>query len=650
MSFWDAVLPGALLYLLASATLPWLSRDNALGRTFALAICVALSWRYMFWRIFYTIPAPDAPLDFVTGVTFAGLEFLSMVGTTASLIFLMRTRNRSAEANRNVPWLLGQETRPKIDVLICTYNEDHNILERTIIGAGAMTYPNYKVWVCDDGRRPWLRDLCAQHGVGYLTRSDNAHAKAGNINAALKILAAQEQPPEFVSILDADFVPLPEFLTRATSLMRDADVGVVQTPQHFFNPDPIQSNLSLTRVFPDEQRFFFDIVMASKDAWNAAFCCGTSSVIRFDALQIIGGFPTDSVTEDYLVSLRLRQKGFRTVYLNEVLSLGLAPEGLAEYTVQRSRWCLGLVQICRGPSGPLRIGNRLPMVDRIMLVEAFLQWSATHAFRLLGIIVPAFYLLFNIQAVHADAVEAVAYVLPFFVAHSVTFLWLTERRVLPLMADLYQLLCAREVLKAVFAGLLRPNGQKFKVTAKGGDRSKMFVQWPMLRIFLVYLGLTIAGIENAFLVDPTRNLAESSAIALFWSWYNIVVLLLACFVCIEQQQRRKSDRFPTNEIIALHRGEHRHIFQARDISVSDIRLLGAPPCAIGDTVTIEIGRLKLRAVVERNTDDGFALQFEPGTQNRIDVTRHIFSGRYSATVQSIVPSRVVRAVTARVMR
>jgi len=94
--------------------------------------------------------------------------------------------------------------------------------------------------------------------------------------------------------------------------------------------------------------------MASKDAWNAAFCCGTSSIIRFAPLMAIGGFPTDSVTEDYLLTLRLRQVGFRTVYLNERLSLGLAPEGLREYIGQRSRWCLGFMQICVGRSGPLR--------------------------------------------------------------------------------------------------------------------------------------------------------------------------------------------------------------------------------------------------------------------------------------------------------
>lgn len=154
--------------------------------------------------------------------------------------------------------------------------------------------------------------------------------------------------------------------------MRDPRVAVVQTPQHFFNEDPVQSNLSLSKVFPDEQRYFFDVVMTSKDAWGAAFCCGTSSLIRFDALIGIGGFPTDSVTEDYLLSLRLRQAGFQTVYLNQQLSLGLVPEGLAEYTTQRGRWCLGFEQICMGASSPLRLGNNLPLIHRIMLLETFI--------------------------------------------------------------------------------------------------------------------------------------------------------------------------------------------------------------------------------------------------------------------------------------
>jgi cellulose synthase (UDP-forming) len=650
MGYFDALLPALVIALLASAVLPWVNRNNTFVRTCAILISLGLGWRYMTWRIFDTVPSANSPVDFLVGAIFTAVEALTMLGATASQMFLTRTRNRTAEANRNVPKLLAQPALPKVDVLICTYNEDESILERTIIGSLAINYPNFRVWVCDDGRRPWLDALCEKHGVGYLTRSDNAHAKAGNINSALKVLDALEERPDFISILDADFVPLPEFLTRALSLALKDEVGVVQTPQHFFNPDPIQSNLALTRVWPDEQRFFFDIVMASKDAWNAAFCCGTSSVIRFDALQSIGGFPTDSVTEDYLLSLRLREKGFNTIYLNEALSLGLAPEGLAEYTGQRSRWALGFVQICRGPSGPLKIGNGLPIVDRIMLCETFLHWSATHLFRLLGAIVPALYLLFGIEAVHANVIDAIWYLAPFLAAQIAISVWLTEGRVLPLMSDLYQMLCSTEVLKAVASGILRPKGQKFKVTAKGGDRSKQFIQWPLLRIFGSLLALTLLGIANAFLIDQARPLAESSAIALFWSWYNIVVLTLCCYVCAEQQQRRDGERFDVRVPVRLAAGGVLHEYFASDISVSGMHLLGDLPLPLGTSVRVRFADVCVDAHIQRKTQNGFGLRFENSDRSRAPLLRFIFSGRTSTSVRQIKPHLVAKALAARVLR
>jgi len=650
MNYFDALLPAFIIGLLAAAILPWVNRNNTVVRTCAVIICLGLGWRYMTWRMFNTIPSASDPIDFIVGFLFTAVEAITMLGSSASQIFLTRTRNRTAEVECNLPKLLAQPRLPKVDVLICTYNEDESILERTIIGTLAMNYANFRVWVCDDGRRPWLQSLCERHGVGYLTRSNNAHAKAGNINAALKKLAALDEKPDFISILDADFVPLPEFLMRGLALALDPKVGVVQTPQHFFNPDPIQSNLALTRVWPDEQRFFFDIVMASKDAWGAAFCCGTSSIIRFDALQSIGGFPTDSVTEDYLVSLRLREKGYGTVYLNEVLSLGLAPEGLAEYTGQRARWCLGFVQICRGPSGPLKIGNGLPFVDRVMLCETFLHWSATHLFRVLGVIVPALYLLFGIEAVHANVIDAIWYLAPFLAAQIAIFLWLTEGRVLPLMQDLYQMLCSTEVLKSVVAGLLRPNGQKFKVTAKGGDRSKQFIQWPLLKIFGTLLALTAAGIVSAFLIDPTRPLAESSAIALFWSWYNIVVLTLCCYVCSEQQQRRNGERFDVRVPVKLGADGQLFEFYASDVSVSGMHLLGNPPLPLGSAVRVRFADVSVEAYIRRKTEHGFGVEFENSAGSKAHLLRFIFSGRTSTSVGNIKPHLVVSALAARVFR
>ena len=78
-------------------------------------------------------------------------------------------------------------------------------------------------------------------------------------------------------MLDADFVPHRDFLKRTIALFHDPKTGLVQAPQHFFNADPVQHNLGLSRFYPDEQRFFFDHMQPSRDGWGLAICCGTSS-------------------------------------------------------------------------------------------------------------------------------------------------------------------------------------------------------------------------------------------------------------------------------------------------------------------------------------------------------------------------------------
>ena len=648
------LLNGAWLGIVAAclvvAMLPWLRRESAFARTIVIAVSIALGWRYMLWRLSDTLPPVGLTSDYVVGVIFAAVEALALLSTSLSFFFLTRIRNRTADVEANMPWLLGRPAQPRVDVLICTYNEEEAILEQTILGAMTMQYPHFRVWVCDDGRRQWLEELCSRLGCGYLKRSDNAHAKAGNINNALRVLSQLPDPPEFVSILDADFVPMPQFLTRCLALFRDETVGIVQTPQHFINADPIQGNLSAARVWPDEQRYFFDVLMPSKDAWGAAFCCGTSSVLRFSALMRIGGFPTDSVTEDYLVTLRLRAIGFQTVYLNEQLSLGLAPEGLKEYITQRGRWCLGFVQICRGRSGPLRLNSGLALIDRLILSCTFLYWSAAHAFRVIGLIIPILYLLVGVEAVHANVEDTLSHFVPYFAAQMAMMGWMTQGRVLPIMTDVCQLLAANEVLRAVASGLVKPKGQKFKVTAKGGDRSQTFVQWPLLRTFLVYLVLTVAGVVTAFIVDDGRSLQESSALALFWSWYNIVLLSVACMVCIEQPRKRKAERFDARDQAVLTVDGQVHSHPVLDLSRTGIRLAGAAPAPLGTRIEVKIADVPVSATIVRAGVDEFAVLVEDTLVARKAMIRQVYGGRYSAAIEQVRGRAVLAAVLGRLFR
>jgi cellulose synthase (UDP-forming) len=209
---------------------------------------------------------------------------------------------------------------------------------------------------------------------------------------------------------------------------------------------------------------------------------------------------------------------------------------------QRRRWALGFVQFCRGELGPIRRKFGITLIDRISLSETFLYWSAALSFRLFGIIFPILYLIFNVHAVQADVVDTLSYYLPYFISQITIMSWMARGRVMPIMSDVTQLLAASQIARAVVHGVIKPKGHKFQVTAKGGDRSKRFIQWPLMRVFLIYLALTIGGLVWAFLIEDGNKLRDSAALCLFWSWYNIIVLTIACIVCIEQPRLRASER------------------------------------------------------------------------------------------------------------
>jgi cellulose synthase (UDP-forming) len=643
----ESIAPALVVLGLLFLLLPWVSRDNPYVRAGLVAITLIITWRYLLWRMTDTLPPFGLSLDWICAITFLVAEILNGIGATATWTFLSRTRSRSNEVTANAAWLL--QATPFVDILICTYNEDRPIVERTIIGAMAMDYPNFRVWILDDGRRSWLRELCDQKGCHYLDRPDNSHAKAGNINHALRHLAGLDKPPDFVAVLDADFVPFSNFLARALCLFKDPKIGIVQTPQLFFNPDPIQSNLAISEVFPDEQRFFFDIIMPSKDAWGLAFCCGTSSISRFSALREIGGFPTDSVTEDFLLTVRLRERGYQTVYLNERLSVGLAPEGLKEYATQRIRWCLGLVQICRGPSGPLRLRNGLPLSFRISLIETFLYWSASFSFRILCQLVPAAYLLFNIRVVHADLADAVSHFAPMLVASVAMTTWLGGGRLLPFIADVYQLLIAPEIVAIVGFALLKPERHQFKVTAKGIQHAGLNIQWPLLTRFLIMALATILGIANVFVFDNSDLVADGGAISLFWSWYNLAVLALCCFVCLEQPRRRLDERFSTRENALVRTGGLAQSYEVKDVSAGGLCLAGRVPEAIGSPATVTLGGMEFPAVIARKGKEEFAVSIV-GDNAREIMTRLVYSEQYVRPLDRIRPSHVLAGIFNRIVR
>ncbi len=241
-------------------------------------------------------------------------------------------------------------SRRAVDVYVCTYDESIAVLEATLAGCALLSYP-HTTYVLDDGRRSEIVPLAEAWGAHYLTRPDNSHAKAGNINHALP-----RTDGELVLVLDADHVPLPDALDTLVGYFDDPLLALVQSPHDFSNHDSVQ-HYDLGR---HEQSVFFAAICPGKNRHNAAFWCGSGALIRRAALLEVGGVATETIAEDFHTTIKLHRAGWRTHYDERVVVQGRAPHDLAAYLLQRDRWARGNLAVFATPESPFRARGLTP--------------------------------------------------------------------------------------------------------------------------------------------------------------------------------------------------------------------------------------------------------------------------------------------------
>ncbi len=268
-------------------------------------------------------------------------------------------------------WSRPPAVRPRttpdrsVDVYVCTYDEPAEVVMATLAGCRALTYP-HTTYLLDDGRRAEMEELAELAGARYLTRPDNSHAKAGNLNAALP-----RTEGDLVLVLDADHVPMPDALDALVGYFDDERMAVVQTPHDFFNHDSAQHYA----VGRHEQSLFYRVVCPGKDRHGAAYWCGSAALINRHALLEIGGVATETIAEDFHTTIRLLRHGWRSRYHDEVLVQGLAPHDLDGYLLQRDRWARGNLAVFTLPESPLRARTLSPL-QRLSYLASLLAYLA----------------------------------------------------------------------------------------------------------------------------------------------------------------------------------------------------------------------------------------------------------------------------------
>jgi cellulose synthase (UDP-forming) len=232
--------------------------------------------------------------------------------------------------------------RAPVDIYITVAGEPNDIVEETVIAAKAMDYPDFTIYILNDGyvagRDNWadVEALAHKHGVSVITRKEGGGAKAGNINNALK----QTSSP-FIVIFDADHVPHADFLLKMMPYFSDPDMAFVQSPQYYKN----YGTNEVTRGAWEQQELFFGPICRGKNRLNAATMCGTNMAIRKEMLLVVGGMCEESIAEDFVTGLFMHEKGWKSAYVAEVLAEGLAPEDFLSYYKQQFRWARGALDV-----------------------------------------------------------------------------------------------------------------------------------------------------------------------------------------------------------------------------------------------------------------------------------------------------------------
>ena len=506
------------------------------GRYYTLimiVLSVIVASRYLWWRYTATLNW-NSSLDLTFGLLLLAAE------SYAWIILMLGYIQTSWPLERKPAQLPDDIAQwPEIDVYIPTYNEPLSVVRNTVYAAQGLDWPRDKlnIYVLDDGAREEFRQFADESGVGYILRPDTKHAKAGKLNHSLTKTCG-----ELIAVFDCDHIPVRSFLQLTAGwFLRDEKMALVQTPHHFLSPDPFERNLNQFRRNPNEGELFYGLVQAGNDTWNAAFFCGSCALLRRTAVESIGGFAVETVTEDAHTALRLHRKGWNSAYLGIPQAAGLATESLSAHIAQRIRWARGMAQIFR-TDNPL-LGKGLTLFQRLCYLNAMMHFLAGLP-RIIFLLAPLAFLLLHSYIIYAPALMIILYVLPYMAHSTLTASRMQGKHRRSFWGEVYETVLAWYIARPTTVALLNPKKGKFNVTEKGGLMESSQFDWRIAQPYLLLALLNFAGLGMAVwrLLHGPAEETGTVIITALWVIYNLLIIGAAVAVAAEVRQVRQSHR------------------------------------------------------------------------------------------------------------
>ncbi len=355
---------------------------------------------------------------------FAVLSMLSFYGFHRYMMAYLYHRHRN---NEPVPKeSFGPDELPFVTIQLPCFNERY-VIERLIDTICEVDYPRdrFEIQVLDDSIDDTVDIASAAvekwkaRGIDitYIHRTDRSGYKAGALEAGTK-----QARGEFLAVFEADFVPQPDFLQRTVHFFRDPGVGMVQARWDHLN----RQHSLLTEVQSIMLDGHFVIEHTARHRSGRFFNFnGTAGIWRRKTIEEAGGWQHDTLTEDLDLSYRAQCRGWRFVYLKDVISPAEIPVELNAFKSQQHRWAKGSIQTARKLL-PLILRSDLPFKVKM---EAFTHLSNNLAYPLM-ILLSVMMPLATVIRIERGWMEAMLVDLPVFIlaTFSVCYFYLMSQR------------------------------------------------------------------------------------------------------------------------------------------------------------------------------------------------------------------------------
>lgn len=529
-----------------------------------LAVSTCCTLIYLMWRIFLSVPTEAGYLPVFCNLVLLAVEILGFIESMILYENLMNMREHPLPE-------IGDDEYPDVDIFISTYNEPTDLLRKTINGCVHMRYPDpgkVHIWLCDDNRRSEMRQLAMDMGVGYFDRPDNKGAKAGNLNHAMSLTGAP-----YIVTFDADMIPKSDFLLKTIPYFVDVEkrqkdlpeaerlhLGLLQTPQCFYDPDVFQHALYSEKRAPNEQDFFYRTIEPARTSTNSVIYGGSNTILSRQALEAIGGFYTGSITEDFATGMLIEEAGFISLGLPEPLASGQTPHAYRDHIKQRTRWGRGCISTARQLKFMHRKG--LNLLQKINYWSSVIYWYSPIK-NLIYILSPLIYAVFTIPVFRCTWPELIVFWLPMYYMQDTCLRVLSRKTISLKWSGIYETSVMPHMLVPVIREGLGISETSFKVTDKSAAARKRQTDVKAMMPFLILIVLSVAGIVRLFVfMDSVQFI--SILILLFWLVRNLYFLIMSVFLVdgrdSDAEVVRVTDAEPVIVTIA-HGTDKGHVFE-----------------------------------------------------------------------------------------